>query len=55
VGNNLASQAPAFDSRNYGYKELGELVAATRRFEIEERQMGDGQSKSTYIKDKRKR
>ena len=54
VGNNIAKQVPDFDPRNYGYKKLGELVAATKLFEIEERLVGDGQSKATYIKDKRK-
>ncbi len=55
VGSNVANQAPDFDPRNYGYKKLGELVSATKLFEIEERQVGDGQSKAIYIKDKRKK
>jgi len=55
VGSNIAKQAPDFDPRNYGYTKLGELVAATRLFEIEERPVGDGHSKSVYIKDKRKK
>lgn len=54
VGSNIAKQVPDFDPRNYGYKKLGELVAATKLFEIEERPVGDGQSKAVYIKDKRK-
>jgi uncharacterized LabA/DUF88 family protein len=55
VGSNVANQAPDFDPRNYGYKKLGELVSATKLFEIEERQVGDDQSKAIYIKDKRKK
>jgi uncharacterized LabA/DUF88 family protein len=55
VGSNIAKQAPDFDPRNYGYKKLGELVAATKLFEIEERPVGDGQSKAVYLKDKRKK
>jgi uncharacterized LabA/DUF88 family protein len=55
VGSNIAKQAPDFDPRNYGYTKLGELVAATKLFEIEERPVGDGHSKSVYIKDKRKK
>jgi len=55
VGNNLAKQAPDFDPRNYGYKKLGELIVATKLFEIEGRRVGDGQSKATYIRDKRKK
>jgi len=54
VGSNIAKQAPDFDPRNYGYTKLGELVAATKLFDIEERPVGDGHSKSVYIKDKRK-
>ena len=55
VGNNIAKQAPEFDSRNYGYGKLGELVAATKLFEIEERQVGDSNSKVLYVRDKRKK
>jgi len=55
MGSNIAKQAPDFDPRNYGYTKLGELVAATKLFEIEERPVGDGHSKSVYIKDKRKK
>ncbi len=55
VGGNIAKQSPEFDPRNYGYKKLGELVVATKLFEMEERRVGDGQSKATYIRDKRKK
>ncbi len=55
VGSNIAKQAPDFDPRNYGYEKLGELVAATKLFEIEARPVGNGQSKAIYIKDKRKK
>lgn len=55
VGNNIAKQAPDFDPRNYGYRRLSELVAATKLFEMEERLVGDGQSKAIYIRGRRKR
>ncbi len=55
VGSTIAKQVPDFDPRNYGYTKLGELVAATKLFDIEERPVGDGHSKSIYIKDKRKK
>ena len=55
VGNNIAKQAPEFDSRNYGYGKLGELVKATTLFELEERQVGDTNSKVLYVRDKRKK
>lgn len=53
VGSNIAKQSPEFDPRNYGYAKLGELARATKLFEIEERQVGDSNSKSLFIKDKR--
>jgi len=55
VGSNIAKQAPEFDPRNYGYKKLRELIAATRLFEIEERPVRGGHSNAVYIKDKRKK
>jgi uncharacterized LabA/DUF88 family protein len=53
MGSNIAKHAPDFDPRNYGYSKLGELVSATKLFEIEEHLVGDGQSKAVYI-DERK-
>jgi uncharacterized LabA/DUF88 family protein len=55
VGSNIAKQSPEFDPRNYGYRKLGELVASTRLFVIEERQVGDSNSKALYVRDKRKK
>jgi uncharacterized LabA/DUF88 family protein len=55
VGSNIAKQSPEFDPRNYGYKKLRELVGATALFEIQERLVGDGQSKAIFIRDKRKK
>ena len=55
VGSNIAKQAPEFDPRNYGYKKLGELVAAAKLFQIEERAVGNGPSKTIYLKNKRKK
>lgn len=54
VGSYIAKQSPEFDPRNYGYQKLGELVRATKLFEIEERSTGQGQSKAIYVKDGRK-
>ena len=50
VGNNIAKQAPEFDPRNYGYRKLSELVAASGLFEIENRKVGDGTTISTYVR-----
>ncbi len=54
VGSNIAKQAPEFDPRNYGFSKLGELAAATKLFEMDERVQRDGHSRSIYIRDKRR-
>ncbi|WP_321528812.1 NYN domain-containing protein [Sedimenticola selenatireducens] len=53
VGSNIAKQSPEFDPRNYGYAKLGELVTATKLFDIEERQVGTTNSKILVVRDKR--
>jgi len=53
VGSNIAKQSSEFDPRNYGYAKLGELVAATKLFDTEERQIGATNSKALYVRDKR--
>ena len=53
VGSNIVKQSPEFDPRNYGYRKLGELVVATKLFDIEERQIGAANSKALYVRDKR--
>ena len=55
VGSTIAKQSPEFDPRNYGYRKLGELVAATNLFDMEERRTGENGSKALYIRDKRKK
>lgn len=54
VGSYLAKASAEFDPRNYGYRKLGELIGATNLFDLEERKVGDGQSKALYVRDKRK-
>lgn len=53
VGSNIAKQSPDFDPRNYGYSKLGELVSATKLFDLEERKIGDTNSKALYVRDLR--
>lgn len=48
VGSLISKQAPEFDSRNYGFKKLSELVTALDVFETQER--GDGKQKSIYLR-----
>lgn len=55
VGSNIAKQSPEFDPRNYGYPKLKELVAATKLFDIREQSFGEGQPKSIYIRDARRK
>jgi hypothetical protein len=55
VGSKIANQSPGFDSRNYGYGKLGELVKATKLFEIEARRIGTTKSKALYVRVKRKK
>ena len=53
VGSHMANQSSNFDPRNYGYEKLGELVKATKLFEIEERPIGSGRSKAVYARTKK--
>lgn len=55
VGSNIAKQSPDFDPRNYGYSKLGELVSATKLFDLEERQMGNTKSKAIFVGLKKKK
>ena len=55
VGSNIAKQSSEFDPRNYGYAKLGELVKASKLFEIEERPIANSKSKALYVRDKRKK
>ncbi len=55
VGSNIAKQSSEFDPRNYGYAKLGELVSATKLFDMEERQTGPTGSKIIFVRDKRNR
>ncbi len=54
VGSYIAKKSSEFDPRNYGYEKLGELVEATKLFDMERRSTNGGHSKVIYIKDKRK-
>lgn len=54
VGSTIAKQAPEFDARNYGYRKLSELIAATELFDVEKRKSADGASTSTYVRNRRR-
>jgi len=55
VGSNIAKQSPEFDSRNYGYAKLSALVAATKLFDAEEREVGTTKTRAVYVRDKRQK
>lgn len=52
MGNHIAKQAPEFDSRNYGYGKLSELVASTNLFEVETR--NGGNNKTIWVRLKKR-
>jgi uncharacterized LabA/DUF88 family protein len=54
VGHIITNQAPDFDSRNYGYAKLSDLIAATTLFESDRRSTGDGKPGIIYARDKRR-
>jgi uncharacterized LabA/DUF88 family protein len=53
VGHIITKQRPDFDSRNYGYPKLNELMAAIELFELDRRSPGDGKQAVVYVRDKR--
>ena len=53
VGHIITKQQPDFDSRNYGYAKLSDLLAATTLFELDRRSPGDGKPEIIYALDKR--
>ncbi|WP_116368110.1 NYN domain-containing protein [Parahaliea mediterranea] len=52
VGQHIANQS-SFDSRNYGYRKLSELIEVTELFDTEKRNPRDDGSYTLYIRDKR--
>ncbi len=55
VGSNISKQAPEFDSRNYGFRKLKDLVKAMGLFELREESEGSGRAKVIYIRKKRRK
>ena len=54
VGHIITKQRPDFDSRNYGYAKLSDLITATTLFELDRRSPGDGKPAVIYTRDKRR-
>jgi uncharacterized LabA/DUF88 family protein len=55
VGHILTKQSPDFDSRNYGYAKLSDLMTTSTLFELDRRDPGDGKPAVMYVRDKRGR
>jgi uncharacterized LabA/DUF88 family protein len=53
VGQNITNKVPDFDSRNYGFKKLGDLFKATDLFKIDERELPNSPAKALFVRDKR--
>ncbi|ONH25250.1 NYN domain-containing protein [Pseudofrankia asymbiotica] len=51
----IRRRVPDFDPRDYGYRKLGELIAAIELFEIERRPNSVGTPILVYLRDKRRR
>jgi len=47
VGSIITKQAPDFDSRNYGYSKLSDLIAATTPFDLDWRNTSGGNPTSS--------
>lgn len=52
VGNLLLKKQPSFDSSNYGYQKLSQLIQAMGRFEIEPRDTANAHVKHIFIREK---
>jgi uncharacterized LabA/DUF88 family protein len=55
VGHIVTTQRSDFDSRNYGYAKLSDLITAATLFELDRRIPGQGKSAVIYVRDKRRR
>ncbi|WP_066646023.1 NYN domain-containing protein [Christensenella timonensis] len=52
VGNRLNKRYPDFDSRNYGYAKLTQLVEALKQFDIDTRKTANPHIKHKFIRNK---
>lgn len=50
VGQNIQKKAPDFDSRNYDFKKLGDLVKSIDLFETQEKDLKSSGSKTIYVR-----
>lgn len=52
LGNLMIKKKPDFDSRNYGYSKMLQLIKSIDKFEVDERESGKKNVKLIYIKKK---
>ncbi len=50
VGSLIQKKQPNFDARNYGFEKLTPLIKSTGKFEIDQRDSGNGRYKLIYIR-----
>ncbi|MDR3019292.1 MAG: NYN domain-containing protein [Treponema sp.] len=55
VGQKINNRSTDFDSRNYGFKKLGDMFRAIPQFEVEERPRANSPYRQLYIRWKKKR
>ncbi len=55
LGNYILKNKPDFDPRNFGFSKLLPLIKAVNKFEIDERQTGEGNIRHIYLKLKREK
>jgi uncharacterized LabA/DUF88 family protein len=50
LGNILIKKQPNFDSRNYGFSKLVQLIKSIDLFELDQRETGKGNARHVYVK-----
>ena len=55
VGQNIQKKSPEFDSRNYGFRKLFDLIRSLDLFDVDERQSKDQVGKIIYIRGRLKK
>ena len=55
VGSLIQKKQPNFDSRNYGFEKLTQLIKSTGKFEIDQRETSKSRHKLIYVKNIEKR
>ena len=55
IGQFIAKKSPDFDSRNYGFKKLVELLDAVKQYEKDERTLNNAPGKLIYFRKKKRK